>query len=417
MKIFSVIFVMIKQRKGLIVLGLVTALLLLTGCVPPPSPYPPSGLESVPLSSESIGLTWQDNALTEDGFYVYRRSTGGYNRIASLEADATSYDDLGLDTGTTYWYKVAAYNTGGESNASKEESATTKEEGQAFFDLSTPENTVRSFTEAIWLGDSEKAEQCLSDTIPDSMKTFWVAFARMLFEEEIEEDPTLEEMFQSPDLVAILSAFIFYEKEQISSDAFYVWMVYLDGTGGKEDALEVVKENGKWKIALIPDVEDFGDLPEEEEAAYEDWESDFYGERLTVSSPPEEAFRLYLAEGEVSIIRYEEEGKEKVDSSIFSRAYFDPDWSDVLLVSIVNNGRFPIELDYDTDRYYVESYGGNVYRCEIDLDVEYAKMINPGDFAVVSLIFPYYVSNIDIKNIVIELAEGDIVIGLQKMPR
>ncbi len=417
MKKHCMFLAMIRQRKGLIILGLVAVLLLLTGCIPSSSPYPPSGLEAIPVSSESISLTWQDNALTEDGFYVYRRSTGGYNRIAALEADATGYDDLSLDVGTTYWYKVTAYNTGGESNPSKEESATTKEEAQVFFDFSTPENTVRSFTEAIWLGDSEKAEQCLSDTIPDSMKTFWVALARMLFEEEIEEDPTLKEMFQSPDLVTILSTFIFYEKEQISSDAFYVWMVYLDGTGGKEDALEVVRENGKWKIALIPDMEDFGDLLKEEERVYEDWECDFYGERLTVSSPPEEAFELYLAEGEVLIIRYEQEGKEKVDSSIFSRAYFDPDWTNVLLVSIANEGRFPIELDYDTDRYYVGSYGGNVYQCEIDLEVEYVKVINPGDLSIIGLIFPPYVSDTDIKNIIIELAEGDIVIGLQKIPR
>ena len=113
MKIFSVVLMKIRQRKGLIIFGLVAVLLLLTGCIPSPSPYPPSGLEAIPDSSESISLTWQDNALTEDGFYVYRRSIGGYNRIAALEADATGYDDLGLDVGTTYWYKVTAYNTGG----------------------------------------------------------------------------------------------------------------------------------------------------------------------------------------------------------------------------------------------------------------------------------------------------------------
>jgi len=417
MKRLSVILMMIRQRKGLIIFGLVAVLLLLTGCTPPPSPYPPSDLEAIPVSFQSISLTWQDNAFTEDGFYVYRRSTGGYNRIAALEADATSYDDLGLDAGITYWYKVTAYNTGGESNPCKEESATTEEEARAFFDLSTPENAVRSFVEVTWLGDSEKAEQCLSDTIPDSLKTLTVTLARIGFEEIMEEDPTLKEIFQSPEFAKILSTLIFYEKEQIRSDAFYVWMVYPGGTGGKEDALEVVRENGKWKITLPADTEYFEDLLEEEESAYEDWESDFYGERLTVSSPPEEAFGLYLAEGEVSIVRYEQEGKEKVDSSIFSHAYFDLGWTNVLLVSIANNGRFPIELDYDTDRYYVGSYGGNVYQCEIDLDVGYDKVINPGDFTGIGLIFPSYVSDTDIKNIIIELAGGDIVIGLQKIPK
>jgi len=417
MKRLSVIFMMIRQRKGLIIFGLVAILLPLAGCVSPPSPYPPSDLESIPLSSESISLTWQDNAFTEEGFYVYRRSTGGYNRIAALEADATSYDDLGLDAGITYWYKITAYNTGGESNPCKEESATTEEEAQAFFNLSTPENTMRSFVEATWLGDSEKAEQCLSDTIPDSMKTLSVALVRIAFEQVMEEDPTLREIFQSPEFAKIFSTLVLYEKEQIRSDAFYVWMVSPGGMGGKEDSLEVVRENGKWKIALIPDMEDFGDLLKEEERAYEDWESDFYGERLTVSIPPEEAFGLYLVEGEVSIIRYEQEGKEKVDSSIFSYAYFDPDWTNVLSVSIANDGRFPIELDYDNDRYYIGSYGGNVYQCEIDLDLGYGKVINPGDLVIIDLIFPQYVSDTDIKDIIIELAKGDIIIGLQKMPR
>ncbi len=417
MKKFSVILIMVGQRKGLTILGLIAVLLLLTGCIPTPSPYPPSDLQVIPVSFELVSLAWQDNALTEDGFYVYRRSTGGYNRIASLEADATSYDDLDLDTGITYWYKVTAYNTGGESNPSEEESVATEKEARGFFDFSTPENVVRSFIEATWLGDSERAEQCLSDTIPDSMKTLIFTFTRVLFEEVTEEDPTLKEIFQSPEFVKILSALILYEKEKIHSDAFYVWVVFPGGMRGEEDAYEVVREKGKWKITLPDDTEYFGDLLEEEEIAYEEGESDFYGERMTVSRPPEDAFWLYLDEGEMFIVRYEEEGKKMVDSSIYSRADFDPDWTNVLIVSIANDGRFPIELDYDTDRYYVGSYGEKVYQCEIDLDVGYDKVINPGDFTIIGLIFPSYVSDIDIKNIVIELAEGDIVIGLQKIPK
>jgi len=135
MKRLSVVFVMVGQRKGLIILGLLALLLLITGCMHIPSPFPPSGLETIAASSGSISLAWQDNAVTEDGFYVYRRSSGGYNRIAALEADATSYDDLGLEAGITYWYKVTAYNAGGESNPSEEKSVITEPDDSTHLNL------------------------------------------------------------------------------------------------------------------------------------------------------------------------------------------------------------------------------------------------------------------------------------------
>jgi hypothetical protein len=86
---------------------------------PSPPPAPPS-LTATVSNGDDIDLAWTDNATNEDGFRVYRaRSSGAtvsdYTQIADLAADTTAYSDTGLDGGETFYYRVSAYNTVGES--------------------------------------------------------------------------------------------------------------------------------------------------------------------------------------------------------------------------------------------------------------------------------------------------------------
>lgn len=147
------------------------------------------------------------------------------------------------------------------------------------------------------------------------------------------------------------------------------------------------------------------------------WEKpDFYGERLIADCPVEQAFELVIDKGVLYVDRYKEEGKERVDSSIYSYCHFwddlEPNSPYTLLIDLYNKSRFPIEMNYLNDRYYLETYGGYVYQLEIDtLWSDYSKVINPQDFRSIWIKYPSTISKTDIKNVVIKLESG-VIVGL-----
>lgn len=83
------------------------------------APVPPSGLSA--SAGGSVSLSWRDNSSVEEGFIIERRtSDGAYEEIAS--AGSTSYTDGGANQGSTYYYRIKAYNSAGPSAASNEAS-------------------------------------------------------------------------------------------------------------------------------------------------------------------------------------------------------------------------------------------------------------------------------------------------------
>ncbi|MCG8700615.1 MAG: fibronectin type III domain-containing protein, partial [Bacteroidales bacterium] len=107
---------------------LCTALLSnVTVNVPVQIPVSPSALTAEATSSDSITLNWTDNSDNENGFKLERslNPTTGFQEIATLDPGTTTYYDTGLETITTYYYRVLAYNDAGASEFSNVTSATT----------------------------------------------------------------------------------------------------------------------------------------------------------------------------------------------------------------------------------------------------------------------------------------------------
>ncbi len=93
---------------------------------PPQPPAAPSSLTATGISPSQIHLGWTDNADDETGFRVERSpDLVNWSVLATLAIDATGFDDVGLNAGATWHYRVFAFNTEGDSPSSDTASATT----------------------------------------------------------------------------------------------------------------------------------------------------------------------------------------------------------------------------------------------------------------------------------------------------
>jgi hypothetical protein len=93
----------------------------------PTAPAAPSALTASALSGSQIKLNWADNSTNETGFKI-ERSTDGVNftQVTTTAAGATTYTDSGLASANTYFYRVRATNSSGNSPYSNVASATTQ---------------------------------------------------------------------------------------------------------------------------------------------------------------------------------------------------------------------------------------------------------------------------------------------------
>ncbi len=116
---------------------------------PPPPPAPPTAPSHLAFSSitkTSMILNWTDNASNEDGYRIYQNTvnTKPQAAIVALPAQSTVYSATGLSCGTTVYWWVEAYNTGGSSETTASQS-TSACSGIVFSDAFTEgSNTVLS---------------------------------------------------------------------------------------------------------------------------------------------------------------------------------------------------------------------------------------------------------------------------------
>ncbi len=87
----------------------------------PSPPVAPSSLSGSAVSPHNISLSWRDNSNNEDGFKIERalagkgKIIGTWSQIAITSANINNFLDTGLNAGTTYYYRVRAYNSYGNS--------------------------------------------------------------------------------------------------------------------------------------------------------------------------------------------------------------------------------------------------------------------------------------------------------------
>jgi len=85
----------------------------------------PTNLTATAIDDQSLRLAWTDNCVYESGYRIERSDGGSFIQIEEVNADVTTYTDLGLTYGQSYSYRVKAFSDKNESDYSNELQAET----------------------------------------------------------------------------------------------------------------------------------------------------------------------------------------------------------------------------------------------------------------------------------------------------
>jgi hypothetical protein len=84
----------------------------------------PDSLSITIVNNLELELNWSDNCSFEQGFRIDRDDGSGFEQIAELSSNVTTYMDVGLDYDTGYSYRVIAFTTDNISEYSNIETVT-----------------------------------------------------------------------------------------------------------------------------------------------------------------------------------------------------------------------------------------------------------------------------------------------------
>ncbi|MGB3008469.1 MAG: LamG-like jellyroll fold domain-containing protein, partial [Chitinophagaceae bacterium] len=145
----------------------------------PNKPDPAINLIITTLSKTSLRLDWSDNPTplyNETNFEIYRASqaNGPFTLIAITNADVLTYTSAGLNSNTTYYYKVRAVNNTGAAAASNVANGTTASDTQA---PTAPTNlaitgTTRSSISLSWTAATDDVAVTKYDVYINGLKAY-----------------------------------------------------------------------------------------------------------------------------------------------------------------------------------------------------------------------------------------------------
>ena len=112
-----------------VVILLILLALPLVACTPKPTaPVAPSELSANVTSATEIDLSWIDNSDDESGFLIQRATDSAFTTgltVFTVGVGVTIYSDSSIIADTTYYYRLAASNTAGDSAFSNVVTVTT----------------------------------------------------------------------------------------------------------------------------------------------------------------------------------------------------------------------------------------------------------------------------------------------------
>jgi subtilase family serine protease len=81
-----------------------------------PLPTAPSNATAAPVSSGWVLVTWKNNSTNDSGFLIERSiNNGSWSFLGAVGANVTFFDDTSASKANSYSYRVAAYNSMGDS--------------------------------------------------------------------------------------------------------------------------------------------------------------------------------------------------------------------------------------------------------------------------------------------------------------
>ena len=142
---------------------LTTSLLLLaaSGFAHAVAPTAPASLVVTAVSTSRIDATWMDQSSNETGFELERRPSNSltFTRIATLAANAKSYQDSGLSEGAKYYYRARAITVSSRSPYTKAANAITLPKAPGGLVLSAVPLSLMPFEVNLNWRDNSNAEK------------------------------------------------------------------------------------------------------------------------------------------------------------------------------------------------------------------------------------------------------------------
>jgi hypothetical protein len=116
-----------NPRTVTVTAGVTTEETFNVSCPAPLTPAPPTSLTAIASATGVINLSWSDNSSNETGFRI-EQCTGtncsNFVELGTVGANAEAEPITGVLAGTSYTYRVRAYNAQGNSSYSNTSSAT-----------------------------------------------------------------------------------------------------------------------------------------------------------------------------------------------------------------------------------------------------------------------------------------------------